>query len=267
MKFYYSFFIKTILVITIAFLIYSCEEIIQVNLREDSTKTVIEGSITNGSGPFSLRISRTQSYFNQTGFTCVDNAEVELSDSQNSDKLIMKGAGIYSTDKIRGVAGKTYYLKISTNGKSYTASTTLPPPVKIDTVYFDKGLISRDSLSAYVQFNDPAGVSNYYRIRVIKNGFYASQDYNLVSDSYTDGQTMLAPIYQRSFAPGDTVMVELLNLDCSTWKYYKGLSEIIQQGVSLQSPGNPPSNISGGALGNFGAWGKSTFKIIVPKLQ
>ena len=259
---HWKFFALTLLSI-IALLVYSCEQIVVVNLKEGLPETVIEGAITNGSGPFSFKITKTQSYFNQSAFCGIDSAQVEISDALYKDKLLSRGSGIYSTQKIRGISGRTYNLSIRSEGKSYSASVTLPPPVKIDTVYFEKGFLNKDSLLAFVQFNDPAGIENYYRVRIIRNGFYSTNDYNLITDTYTDGQTMLAPVYNTNFVPGDTVIIELLNLEKCTWKYYKGINDIIQQGVSLQAPGNPPSNISGGALGNFGAWGKSTFKIIV----
>jgi hypothetical protein len=90
-------------------------------------------------------------------------------------------------------------------------------------------------------------------------------DYFLMTDAFSDGEKMVAPIYYRNFAPGDSVIVELLNLDRSTWRYFKGISESILQGVNSQAPGNPPSNITGGAWGIFGAWNSSSYRIIVPK--
>jgi len=58
-------------------------------------------------------------------------------------------------------------------------------------------------------------------------------------------------------------VIELDNLEQNSWRYLKGVGEIIQQGVNVQAPGNPPSNISGGALGYFGAWGKTIYKVTI----
>lgn len=250
--------------IFLCLLVSSCEQIIDVNLQQVSPKIVIEGCITNGRGPFYIKISQSQSYFNQGNFNGIEKATVEISDNKLKEKLRYNGDGYYSTSQIYGAAGKTYNLTVNFGGKSYTSSATLPATVPIDTVYFENGFFKRDSLNAFVQFCDPSGIENYYRIRVFRNNYFISNDYNLVNDTYTDGQTMLAPVY-RNFSPGDTVQIELYNLDRCTWKYYKGISDILQQGPGLQSPGNPPTNISGGALGYFGAWGRSIFKIIVPK--
>jgi hypothetical protein len=259
-----NFFRLTFLTVLILFL-NSCEQIIEVNLKNGSPETVIEGFITNGNGPFTVKLSNSQNYFNQGIINGIDSADVEISDSQRSEKLMNIGSGIYATKQLRGISGKNYTLKIKKGEKSYTSSLILPPVVKIDTVYFQKGLFNSDSLSAFVQFQDPQQTENYYRIRVIRNGLYAKEDYNLVSDAHTNGMTILAPVFNENFAPGDKVEVELWNLNPITWKYFKGLSDIIQNGASMQAPGNPVSNISGGALGYFGAWGIATFEIIVPK--
>ena len=254
-----------------AFLIFlclflgSCEQIIEVNLQQVSPKIVIEGCVTNSRGPFVVKISQSQSYFNQSNFKGIEKATVEISDNNKLKvKLHDNGDGYYSTSQIYGVAGKTYNLAVNWNGINYTSSATLPSAVPIDTIYFENGFINKDSLNAFVQFKDPPGIENYYRIKVFRNNYFISNDYNLFNDTYIDGQTMLAPVY-RNFSRGDTVLVELYNLDRCTWKYYQGINDILQQGPGLQSPGNPPTNISGGALGYFGAWGKSYFKIIVPK--
>lgn len=255
---------KLTFLILLCIFVSSCEQIIDVNLQQVSPKIVIEGCITNGKGPFIVKISQSQSYFNQSNFNGVEKATVEISDNKFKEKLHDNGNGFYSTSQINGVAGKTYNLSVNLNGNNYTSSATLPSIVPIDTVYFEKGFLNKDSLNAFVQFNDPSGNENYYRIRVFRNNYFIANDYNLVNDTYTDGQTMLAPVY-RNFSRGDTVLFELYNLDRCTWKYYKGINDILQQGAGLQSPGNPPANISGGALGYFGAWGKSYFKIIIPK--
>mgnify|MGYP001382683672 CR=1 FL=1 len=241
----------------------SCEQIIEVSLPQSSPEIVIEGYITNGAGPFLVKISQSQSYFDQSNFKGINDADVEMDQGQVKEKLTDRGGGVYSTSKIWGYPNKTYNLRVTVGENKYTASVTLPPRVPIDTVYFQKGFLDKDSLNAFVQIPDPSASENYYRIRVFRNGYFNSSDYNLVSDAHANGQTLLAPIY-TNFTPGDTVVVELCNLDQSTWKYYKAVNDILQQGAGLQSPGNPASNISGGALGYFGAMGRSFFKIIVP---
>lgn len=238
----------------------SCEEIITVDLDREQPKVVIESFITTSEMPVLVKLSKSQAFFNQGDFEPVKNAVVQIDHSSGHEQLVEKGGGYYVAQKTRGIAGRAYSLDIKTNGATFHASVTVPPAVPIDTVYFQRGLFNKDSLNLVVGFRDPVGIENYYRIKLFRNGRYAVNDYYLLTDNFSDGEKIIAPVYYRYFAPGDTVVVELLNLERNTWRYFKGLSESVRQGINSQAPGNPPSNITGGALGIFGAWGYSSFR-------
>lgn len=261
------FFRKSISMLPVLLIFCSCEEIITVNLKNEHPKVVIESFITNSEYPIMVKITKSQAYFNQGEFTPVKNATVQLDYLSVKEKLIEKGSGYYVASKTKGIVGRTYTLKISTQGETFGATVEVPPSVPIDTVYFQPGLFQNDSLNIVVEFSDPAMTENFYRIKLYRNSRYAVNDYYLLTDAYSDGEKMVAPVYYRNFVPGDTVVVELLNLERSTWRYFKGLSESIQQGINSQAPGNPPSNISGGALGIVGAWGLSNYRIVLPPVR
>jgi len=243
----------------------ACEEVIDVNLKNGSSKVVIESYVTNVDEPFVVKITKSQDFFDQSNFSTVKNATVQFEYLTVKETLTEKGGGYYVSSMTKGIPGRTYTLKITTDDETFDATVELPNSVPIDTVYFQPGLFKSDSLNIFVGFHDPAVTENYYRIKLYRNYRYAVNDYFLMTDALTDGEKIVAPIYYRYFAPGDTVVVELLNLERCTWKYFKGLSEAIQQGVNSQAPGNPPTNFTGGALGVFGAWGTSSYQIIVPK--
>lgn len=253
----------TILLILVVF--SSCEEVIEVNLKNESPKVVIESFITNIDNPIIVKITKSQGFFNQSNFSTVTNASVQLEYLSVKENFIEKTGGYYISPRSKGIPGREYTLRVTTSGETFAATVELPNPVPIDSVYFQPGLFRNDSLNIFVVFRDPAVTENYYRIRLYRNRRYAVNDYFLMTDAFSDGGKMVAPIYYRSFAPGDSVVVELLNLERCTWKYFKGMSESIQQGVNSQAPGNPPTNFTGGALGIFGAWGSSSYRVIVPK--
>ncbi|NEW84115.1 MAG: DUF4249 domain-containing protein [Mariniphaga sp.] len=251
--------------LSVLMVLWSCEEVIEVNLKNESSKVVIESFITNIDNPFMVKITKSQGFFDQSNFSTVKNASVQLQYLSVKENLIEKGGGYYISSKTKAISGRAYTLKITTEGETFSAAAEVPNPVPIDTVYFQPGLFESDSLNVFVRFRDPATIENYYRIRLYRNRRFAVNDYFLMTDAFSDGEKMVAPIYYRNFAPGDSVIVELLNLERSTWRYFKGISESIQQGVNSQAPGNPPSNFTGGALGIFGAWSSSSYRIIVPR--
>ena len=261
----FTHLLRAIFLTMTAFLLWSCEQLITVKLQGGQDNVVVESFVTNGRGPFYVKLSQSQDYYNQSAMAGIEKAVVQMVDSTLSENLVERGSGYYSTTKIKGTSGHTYHLNVTASGKKYSATVKLPPPVRIDTVYFRPDPNVKDSLNVFVEFQDPGGVENFYRIKLYRNGRFAVNDYYLITDTYIDGQRLFSPFYYREFARGDTVLVELENIERSTWRYFKGLSETIQQGVNLQAPGTPPSNLSGGALGYFGAWGTSTYRVIIRK--
>lgn len=257
--------IKPLQILVVAILFWSCEEKIEVNLNEVTPKVVIESYITNSENPIIVKITKSQAFFNQQSFMPVEKALVKLESGNTKERLNEEGGGYYLSSRIQGIAGRTYTLQVATGGETYGASVVLPAAIPIDTVYFRPGIFQSDSLNAVIEFRDPVKSENYYRIKVYYNRRYAVNDYFLVTDAFTNGEKIVAPVYNHNFTAGDTVAVELLNLERNTWRYFKALSESIQQGVNSQAPGNPPSNLSGDALGIFGAWSSTFRRVIIPK--
>ncbi len=256
---------EILLLIVFVLLVISCEQVIKVSLRNEQPNVVIEGYITDGNGPFTIMLSESQNYYDQSPFKGIENAQVRIGNSVATENLTDQGSGIYNTgSRFRGVAGNSYNLNVDISGKTFNASVVLPPPVPIDTAYFLPNIFQPDSFNVYIEFNDPFLEENYYRLKIFRNGFYDPKDYILVSDAAGDGQRLLVQFSEREFARGDNITIEMDNVEHNTWLYFKGVSEIISNGFNAQSPGNPPSNISGGALGYFGAWGTARYNLNIP---
>ncbi len=250
----------------VVLLVVACEEVMEVRLKDANPNVVIESVITNGKGPFLVRMTYSQSYFDQEKMEPVIDAVVTLRSGITEENLISKGSGYYLSTRIAGVPGNEYHLKVTADGKAYEASAVLPAPVPIDTIYYRQAVFNSDSLNIFVEFLDPPQVDNYYRLKLYRNKRYAPDDYYMLSDAFYDGQRIWAPFYYRDFSPGDTVTVELFNMERTAWRYLKALGETVQQSVNSQAPGNPPTNLSGGALGYFGVWSISTYETVVPEV-
>src|ERR1035437_5021457 len=119
MKFAITHIKEVAFILLISFLVCSCEQIIQVKLNEGQPNVVIESSITTGRGPFSVKLSQSQAYYNQSNFVPIEKALVQMDDSAVSENLTENGSGYYSTRQIRGTAGNTYHLNVTTGGKKY----------------------------------------------------------------------------------------------------------------------------------------------------
>ena len=265
-----------IIIALLIFAFWSCEKVIDIDLKNAEPQIVIDGTITDQPGPYYVKISKTGDYYKPSTFTAVAGAEVTISDDAGNSEILSEVAeGFYQTSTIQGVPGKTYTLKVIAEGKEYTAVSTMPEAVEIDSLSYEYqpgGSFGPDKTEGYklhIHFTDPAGIENYCRLKVYKNGQLA-KGYYLYNDKYTNGNSYDYNDFEDDaiLQLNDTAVVELLTLDKSTYDYYSTLSNALAEGdtgppMMTTTPANPNSNLSNGALGYFGAFTVKRDSIII----
>jgi hypothetical protein len=188
-----------------------------------------------------------------------------------TDILKEKSPGVYFTSFIRGTSGRTYTLKVVSENKEYTASSTMHNHVRIDSLNLTKSLwqyhdpddANKDEvivdLNCY--FRDPYE-KNYYRVLVFRNDTARNEYYILYDDQYANGQGI--GLRATRATPGDRFRIELLSIDKPTFEYYRTLQDLLDSNpVFGSTPANPRSNLNNGALGYFGACAISSKRIII----
>ena len=271
LSFYYTKIVRLLIVpISILFLV-SCQKVINIDLNSSSPRIVVESNITNLPGPYYVKISKTINFDETNIFPKVSGAKVELSDTLgNTDTLKEVSPGVYSTSVIQGMPGRKYTLTIVADGVEYKAISSMPEPIKIDSLRIVTEAGYREKRKEIeVTLKDPADIQNYYRYSEIVNG-YRSNNYSLASDRYFDGKT-----YQRNvnvndsiaLQKGDSIIMELHSIDKATYDYFSTLRFVSGRGglgFLSASPANPITNFNNGALGYFSAYSIITKNIVVP---
>jgi hypothetical protein len=263
--------------IVLLVLLSSCEQVISIDLNQAAPQMVIEGIVTDQPGPYSVTLTTSGNYFEQSlYFPPITNALVVLSDDLGSRDTLKEGTpGIYqSSPVLRGMPGRTYALRVETGGEEFDASSTMPQRVVIDSLF----ALPRSSphgepgYDIYLVFKDPPEPGNYYRVNVHVNNPLVAMDsidgrrYRLYSDKLTNGNVALYRVRGRhSIVPGDTITVDLLSLDKATYDYYRTLNAILtsDRSPTSLSPANPITNLSSGSLGFFAAYAIDTKKIVL----
>jgi len=251
--------------------ISGCQKVINVDLNEAAPKIVIEGLVTDRRGSYTLTITKSGSYFNQPTLQTVSGAIATITDNLNfTDTLKESGPGIYYTQKLRGLPGETYNLKVIAEDAVYEGTSTMMSHVNIDSLKIVKSLTqgfdfganrNEDRYEIHCFFKDPPE-KNYYRIRVFKNDSINTQNYRLYDDQYTNGEFTELRVANASV--GNTYRIELLSLDKSTYGYFRTLEDLIFINPFFGStPANPNTNLTNGALGYFGACAISSRTIVV----
>lgn len=241
------------------FLLFSCnkEEVIHLDLSSAPVQYVIEGCVTDEAKPFSVRISQSVNFDQPNDFPAVQEALVVISDNAGQmDTLVEKSPGWYETLEAKfGVYGQTYTLRVWIDGNLFMAKSTMPPVVPFDDLsVINLPFGGESSLVLMPSFIDPAGLGNNYQFVQSNNG--KRQPYIFVMDDRNnDGaqvsNLLIAPDLKTN--PGDTIMVEMRNIDRATYKYFVALDASNGNGPNASVPANPDNHFEGACLGYFSA--------------
>jgi len=150
-----------------------------------------------------------------------------------------------------------YSLRVNVEEQEFTASTYMPAPVSLDSleVVFSEGLFGGEgTYNVFINFNDPAGILNYYKMNVTLNDTLLNDasEIMVTDDALVDGNHIYMPIFIRDFDLGDSVSIELQSIDKPTYKFYQTMATVASGSAGSPfsaTPANPESNIKGGALG------------------
>jgi len=249
-----SFFILFFLL----FFSISCTKVINVNLNNANPNIVIEGIVTDAPGPYQVQITQTVNFSDPNVFPPITGATVKITDNTLgiTDSLSETVPGIYVTQKLlQGVSGHVYQLHVLSNGQTYTASSTMPAKVNLDSVtFYSTDIFGTKSNSAVANFQDPVGIPNYYTFTEYVNGQAIDQTFNF-SDRLSDGKYIRRQLFNDSsyINPGDQVSIEMHCVDSRVWQYFNTLGQAKGNNSQAITPANPISNISNNALGYFSA--------------
>jgi hypothetical protein len=248
--------------------------VVIIDVNNVNQQTVVQGNITNDLGPYIINLNYTTAYYNDNTFPPISGADVSIFDNAgNNETLKETKEGVYKTDSLKGIPGRIYTLQISTNGVSYTAVSSMPLSVPIDSILLVPDAdIKKNTIKSYkvtCKFTDPDGSGNFYRVLINSTDTAANQqsDYRIVSDKLTDGQ-QIAVTSRISVHPSDIALIQLQCIDQATFDFYRtlrGAVGTVSPGQFLGSlPANPNNNISNKGLGYFAAYSVTTNTLVVP---
>jgi hypothetical protein len=246
--------VRNVLLLLLSIAIVSCQKVIDLELNSTQSRLVIQGNIYNSPGPYEVTITKTVDFDQSNEYPPVSNALVTIADNQGmTDTLKERSSGQYMTDKIVGIPGHTYTLVVEIQDDIYTAISTMPEPVEIDSIYSEDAVMDNKVLC--ISFSDPANEENYYKIVEFKN-IEQIDEFHVTSDDLHEGEKITYKILARGMdennkiEKGDLVSVWLESIDKNVYDYFRTAG---QDGSQSASPSNPISNISPGVLGYFNA--------------
>lgn len=243
----------------VALLFTSCEKIVDLDYKRNQSSIAIEGNITNETGPYFVKITKSISLSEIGAYPTIDNAVVIISDDAgNSEVLMPQGNGLYSTATLEGVEGRTYILKAEIEGQTYTAQSTMPEHVPFDSIKVDEVSVGSDiERNVIPVYMDPISKGNNYRFVLSVNDMLIKQ-HLVQNDEIKNGlvNTLKLEINDDDLEikAGDLIDIEMQCIDKKVAAFYTTLALMGDSGPGGgTTPNNPPGNISNGALGAFSA--------------
>jgi len=249
----------------------SCDKVITLPIKDNEAKLVIEASITDQPGPYYVKLTRSIDLNQTNSYPVIENGNVIISDNTGiKDTLKYSKEGIYKTKLIQGVYGRTYNLEVTIDGKKYTATTTMPSKVNLDSLRINTfSFNSENQYSIIPVYTDPLVLGNNYRfIQQINDTL--DNNYNIFNDNLNNGKINQRPLGRGnkdiSIKNLDLVTVEMQCISKATHLYFYTLSQQTGGGPGGgTAPTNLPNNINGGALGLFSAHTSQITSIRIPK--
>ena len=291
-------------------LLFSCQKEIEFDLPDVEQTIVVEATVENGLPP-RVFLTKSQGYFDPYSTASLENmfisdAEVYLNDGTTNFELTpfsLDSGGIeftvYTDFMAIGEFGKNYTLNIYHQGDTVTATTQIPMPVEIDSLWFS-AYEAYDSLGLiWANFEDPDTVGNCYRwfakrINTYRYNYDAPHD-NVVGTpkdsrfiapigSSTDDKLFnglkfdfVLPrgedgviegpddegVEEAFFKRGDTVVIKSTSTTYPVYLYVRAMENAAASNGSIfSSSGNLPYNVKGDGIGMFYGYG-ATYDTVI----
>lgn len=252
-------------------LLTSCEEAVRLDLNQYVDKVVIEGMVTNKADYQFVKVSRTADFYASGPTPRITDAIVTVTDDLGNEFPFVHNPtasedslGIYVPQTpFAGEVGRTYKLRVETDGKVYEAEDQLLAVTTIDKLEYT---IDEDEkkdpevknryYNVLLFTKEPQDETNFYFFKFFRND---SLTYANDTDIYYSDDEFLAeningvesPIY---FSVGDRCRVEMYSISRRGYVYFNDLYNLLNNdggGMFGNVPASPRTNLSNGALGFF----------------
>lgn len=260
------------------------------DIEPDKTENiVVEGWIEDGGFPvvmLTTTVSLSDEYEGEEELKkhLINWAKVTVSDG--TQEVILTGMYdtlyfppyIYTTGAMRGKTGHTYRLKVEYENYVATATTTILPNVKLDSVTVAPCSESDTLYQLTAHFADNPDTRDFYLL-LLNNGMDYSQPLisymGYMDDAVAASNHISIPVYKEQklmtnehytpyFSKSDTVVVKLAHVNAETFDYWKDIQGSVSFSTSMFMPvsTNVQSNLSGG-IGYWQGYGISYIPVIV----
>jgi len=244
--------LKYILFLLGAITLWSCEDVIQVDLPKSEPVVVVDAWLNDKPEVQKIEVLKTIPYFENSYLPGLSNAIVRVEDLSDNVAYTFEQAdeeGVYlweptASQPAFGKVGNNYRLSIQIGSDIYESFSSMNRVPEIDSISFrfeEGNSFFPDSYFAGFYATDPVGPGDAYWIKAWKNGMYLNQpsEINISYDAggspgaIVDGIVFIQPIrdginpfdedendeFLPPYEPGDSVYVELHSINYDSYTF------------------------------------------------
>jgi hypothetical protein len=258
------------LILSLLFILTSCEEVIRLELKNAEPRVVIDATLNAGKGECMVQVSKSLGFYQNDSIIRLEGVTVELvKGSGTALSLAETSPGVYSVTGLTVNPGEVYRVNVILSPEErYSAQTKTPEAIFLDSLKVVRGFGDPRPTSPPIylikpKWKDPAGVANFYRFKVTTNGRPQSGSLTITNDEPFDGTVVDMPLYRYGFAIGDTVRLEFQSIDSLSYSYFTQINDMARPSFVSATPYNPVGNFDNGALGYFGIYWSEVRDLII----
>ena len=262
------------LIAVIAVTLFSgCEDVIQVDVINNSPKIVVDAFVNNQLDTQTIRLTRSIGYFDSTGKEpAISNAQVAVVDQTTAiPKLFVfsyanDGKYQFVPNPVTGdtfSVGHDYALLVVVDKDTLVSFSRLNPTTVIDSLHLvdvEGNGPPNNTTGKYVELyaNDRVGQGDFYWIKTFRNDSFSnsinqlntSADMGNTSNGQ-DGKLFIYPVrynqvndFSRSYKTGETVRLEIHSINVVVFGWFNlVINENRNGGLFATPPANIFSNV------------------------
>ena len=244
--------INILLAFGFLFSIFSCQDVVDVDLDTLPPKLVVEANINWQKGTLGnvqrIKLSTTTSYFSTT-FPAILGATVQVrnSNSEIFNFTQVGTTGDYECTNFDPRLNAIYTLTIVHNGQTYEATETLTSVAQITVINQNNqaGFNGRQ-IEIKTLYNDPPNIENFYLFK-FKYKDRVRPDYYVSDDGFYDGNPFFSITQKDDLKKNDVIEISHIGVSKPYYNYLSILLDIAGSagGAPFQSP---PGTVKGNVI-------------------
>ena len=233
-------------------LIFSCEDVIDLEVPTSEPKLVIDASINwfkgSSGNEQEIKLTLTAPYFDNE-VPPATGAQIVIEDTNNNTFQFVEdgNTGIYKNSTFVPTINGNYNLTINYQGEIFTATETLKPVSEIEYAEQNNdGGFSGEDTEVKVYFTDPGDEENYYFFEYIASVENKST-LDTLKDEFINGNQIFGFYVNEDFEPGETLTARHFGVSA---RFYEYMFILLQQ--NSENGGGPfetqPATVRGNCI-------------------